>query len=221
MGGPMDNTRCNLVAIVEKELGDNVTEQWIDRLFDFFSANHDRTWAAKVREFGKGEEAFKAAWFKQLKQFRKSALSRAIKKMEDREVFATYPPSIAQMTWLCKTQPEDLGLPSDEEAFQLFAYRRQRECAPVFHATNRITAFNVRQYSAKEAKRIFVESYRAVVSEIDNGDLTLCTIPEVPELPDRAPELMHKHDDIQGSQAHVGRMFSLLGIKKPTQGVPA
>lgn len=221
MGGKMDNTSCNLVTIVEKELGDNVTEQWIDRLFEFFTENHDRAWAFKVREFGKGEDAFKAAWFKQLRKYRKSALKRAIRKMEGKEVFATYPPSIAQMTWLCKTQPEDLGLPCDEEAYQLFAYGRQRECAPVFHAANRITAFNVRQYPAKEARRIFTEAYRKIVDKIDQGDLSLCEIPTYPELEDRAPELMHKHDDIKGSQAHVSRMFSLLGIRKSTQGVPA
>jgi len=204
----------NVVSINYKK-HEKITPEWIDKLFYMLKGKYGLVWNKFIQQSDMSLSELKIFWYKELKDVSQYSFKLMVSKVKNGKEFQSFVPHLNAISWLCRVDPEALGFPTDNEAFELFAHKQQRKSAPVYHAVQRITdSYSVRLMRTKESKRIFLESYRRVIEEILKGDTTLCEIPEFIALPDKAPEGITQFDDIKGSGSHISTMFSLLGVRK-------
>lgn len=135
-------------------------------------------------------EAAKSEWLTLLQKVTPEQIGIALEKLKrDAD---EWPPNLIKFHRLCQLQPEDLGLPSPEDAYR---QARQGDYTRdvVLAAFNAVGHYEWQTLPERERERRFFAQYKTAVEKFMSGDLDCERVPETrriepPQPPKPTPE---------------------------------
>lgn len=114
---------------------------------------------------------------------------------------------------LCMPRPEDIGLPTVEQAY-LQAVNKDWRHAIVWHAVQQIGPYEFHHQQEAKSRKLFSRVYGAMVARAISGERFVIPVVEAPQLAYEAPVVVEAHGD---PKSHIAAMFSMLGKRGGTE----
>lgn len=103
-------------------------------------------------------------------------------KEKCRQQMETMPPNLSAFTGRCQPTPEELGLPSEDEAY-FHAVRNEWVHPLVWHAKEKVGPYTLRHDAESKTKPKFIKEYRELFRRFVAGELFTIARREAPALP--------------------------------------
>ena len=130
-------------------------------------------------------------------------IAKGLKAMATSGRYSDFPPTPLSFRAMCLPSGEELGLPSEEEAFQQAVGNRTRKHPSVIHTLRHTDSFALCRLDTLSARQIWGKAWAETVSHVMAGG----------ELPEPEPEIEHKPTRAkpEAAQPYLDQLMGMFG----------